>query len=365
MPKVSVIVPNYNHARFLRQRIDSILAQTYQDFELILLDDCSTDESRSILEEYARDSRVRLEFNSANSGSTFKQWNKGVALARGKYVWIAESDDYADARFLERLVPVLEMGSEVALVFCRSWRVLNEDNNVSGFAEFGAGRRRPTWGVLFGVVDKGECERGLTRDNITANASSVVFRRRAYDDVGGADETLRTSGDWKVWAAMALAGRVGFVNEPLSYCRTHSGTVRGSIWGSRGALMPRYIQERFQVVDWILDRLGSGEDLRRGAYAEHCKHWGLAVVSLGFPLRVKREIIGIVREFDPHPVQRFLQGMPWIMRTAAWRGTSWICSKIVWAIRNYVWHPVLNNTRAIRHSVGLNRGNIRALLRRP
>ena len=63
MPKVSVIVPNYNHARFLRQRIDSILAQSFQDFELILLDDCSTDESRTILEQYARDPRVRIEFN--------------------------------------------------------------------------------------------------------------------------------------------------------------------------------------------------------------------------------------------------------------------------------------------------------------
>ena len=98
-----VIVPNYNHARFLRQRLDSILAQTFQDFELILLDDCSTDESRTILEEYARDPRVRLDFNEVNSGSPFKQWNKGVRFARGKYVWIAESDDYADPRLLEAL----------------------------------------------------------------------------------------------------------------------------------------------------------------------------------------------------------------------------------------------------------------------
>src|SRR5437868_456309 len=93
-PIVSVVVPNYNHARFLRKRIDSVLGQTYQDFELILMDDCSTDESRSIIEEYAREARIRIELNEENSGSTFKQWNKGVRLARGEYVWIAESDDY-------------------------------------------------------------------------------------------------------------------------------------------------------------------------------------------------------------------------------------------------------------------------------
>src|ERR1017187_1910144 len=108
MPTVSVIIPNYNHARFLRRRIDSVLQQTFQDFEVILLDDCSTDDSRSILSKYADDPRVRIEFNEKNSGSPFKQWNKGVRLAQGSYVWIAESDDYAAERLLERLVAVLD-----------------------------------------------------------------------------------------------------------------------------------------------------------------------------------------------------------------------------------------------------------------
>src|SRR5215467_1498105 len=107
MPKVSIVVPNYNHARFLPQRLNSILGQTFQDFELILLDDSSTDDSRSILSQYTADPRVRIEFNELNSKSPFKQWNKGVRLARGEYVWIAESDDYADERLLERLVPLL------------------------------------------------------------------------------------------------------------------------------------------------------------------------------------------------------------------------------------------------------------------
>jgi len=101
-PTVSVIVPNYNHARYLRRRVDSILAQTYSDFELILLDDCSTDHSREILASYRDNPKVRVEFNAKNSGTPFKQWNKGVQMARGRYIWIAESDDYADFRFLAR-----------------------------------------------------------------------------------------------------------------------------------------------------------------------------------------------------------------------------------------------------------------------
>src|ERR1700722_7019269 len=104
IPRVSVVIPNYNHARFLTRRIETVLQQTFQDFEVILLDDCSTDESRTILSSYAKNSKVRVEFNSLNSGSAFKQWNKGVGMARGEYVWIAESDDYADERLVERLI---------------------------------------------------------------------------------------------------------------------------------------------------------------------------------------------------------------------------------------------------------------------
>src|SRR5262245_48768001 len=122
MPTVSVIVPNYNHERYLRKRVESILAQTWPDFELILLDDCSTDSSRETLQSYAGDPRVRVEFNERNSG-TFAQWNKGVRMARGRYIWIAESDDYADATFLERLVGVLEADPAITLAYCHSWSV--------------------------------------------------------------------------------------------------------------------------------------------------------------------------------------------------------------------------------------------------
>src|SRR6202043_2352137 len=122
-------------ARYLRQRVESVLGQTYQDFEVILLDDCSTDESQSILREYAADPRVRMEFNEKNSGSTFKQWNKGVRLARGEYVWIAESDDYAEPRLLERLVAVLDADPAVTLAYCQSWRILDDDQ-LDGFADY-------------------------------------------------------------------------------------------------------------------------------------------------------------------------------------------------------------------------------------
>jgi glycosyltransferase involved in cell wall biosynthesis len=253
-PKVSVIVPNYNHARFLRQRIASILAQTYQDFELILLDDCSTDKSGKILQEYVSDPQVRVEFSEVNSGSAYKQWNKGVRLARGKYIWIAESDDYADARLLERLVPVLEGELEVAFVYCRSWRV-DENDRRDGFGDYylaDLGLER--WSRDYRANGQDECRNYFVHRNIVGNASAVLFRRAVYERVGGADESLRMCGDWKVWASMALTGRVAYLGEPLNFFRAHGE----SIWG-RGRKQGLAAEETLRVARWVASKVKRGE----------------------------------------------------------------------------------------------------------
>lgn len=117
-PTVSIIVPNYNYAGYLRTRIESILAQTYQDFELILLDDASTDNSAEILEYYRNCDKVTIcDINAKNTGSPFLQWKKGVTLSQGKYIWIAESDDFADEHFLETAVELLDAYPDAALCF--------------------------------------------------------------------------------------------------------------------------------------------------------------------------------------------------------------------------------------------------------
>ncbi|MBC7566521.1 MAG: glycosyltransferase family 2 protein, partial [Pedobacter sp.] len=97
MPKVSVIIPNYNHSDYLHQRIESVLNQSYQDFELILLDDKSTDDSTVIITSYRDHPKVtQIIINEENSGNTFKQWEKGIAASVGELIWIAESDDWCE-----------------------------------------------------------------------------------------------------------------------------------------------------------------------------------------------------------------------------------------------------------------------------
>ena len=299
MPAVSVIVPNYNHARFLRQRIDTILAQTFQDFELILLDDCSTDESRCILEQYASDPRVRMEFNEVNSGSVFRQWNKGVRLARGEYVWMAESDDYADERFLKRLVSVLDQEPAAGFVYCRSWQV-TEDNRVDGYGDWYLDIVDPNrWKADFCVEGREQFPGYFGRCCVVPNASAALFRKAIYERLGGADERFRVCGDWKVWTAMALAGKVGFVNEPLNYFRRHNASVI-----HKSAQDASKVIESLDVVRWILDQVTLPGAALAKVYQAQAESWVPAMMSMRFPVRLKLAILRRVRAVDPHPIRR-------------------------------------------------------------
>jgi hypothetical protein len=287
MPTVSVIIPNYNHACFLRQRIESVLRQTYQDFEVIMLDDCSTDESQSILSEYADDPRVRIDFNAVNSGNTFKQWNKGVRLARGEYVWIAESDDYADERLLERLVTLLDAEPSLVLAYCRSWRIL-ADGQISGYWVAGIDRQR--WTADFCADGREECKNYLLRCNTIPNTSAVVFRKEVYVQVGGADESMVLCGDWKLWAAMALTGRIAYLEEPLNYYRFHSTTVRAECQ-RLGAGPIEYLE----LVRWILQRVTPPDAVRRKLSEDAFSLWTPAVDALG--QREPEKALRVIDEF--------------------------------------------------------------------
>lgn len=304
-PRVSVIIPNYNHAHFLRQRIESVLRQTYQDIEIILLDDFSTDSSRDIISDYANDLRVRCDFNKKNSGNTFKQWNTGVRLARGEFIWIAESDDYADVLFLERLVPVLEAEPEVAFVYCRSWRV-TEGDHLDGFADPAIIRDSLSrWESDYVANGKAECRDYMIYCNTVPNASAVVFRRAIYERVGGADEKLRLCGDWKLWASMALSGKIGYVAQPLNYYRFHDNSVRNlskeeGVWAMEGE----------KVAVWINSRIF------------HADYWVPLLLSGKTSMYAKRQILRQAWAVDPHPVRSAIRPAlltAWLKCLHQWR----------------------------------------------
>lgn len=299
MPKVSIIIPNYNHARFLRRRIDTVLGQTLQDFEVILLDDCSTDESRSILSSYATDPRITIEFNEANSGNAFKQWNKGVLLARGEYVWIAESDDYANEHLLDRLAAVLDAEPHVAFAYCRSWRV-SADDQLDGFSNSYLADLEPhRWLSDYCADGREECRNYFVLHNIVGNASAVLFRKAVYKRVGGPDEGLRLCGDWKLWASMALIGDIAYLSEPLNYFRFHDASLR-----SKSTQVNVDVMEYLSVIRWILDQVTPTKTTLTKLYEDASEMWVPVVMSLHVPLHLKRAILRNARAIDPNAMRR-------------------------------------------------------------
>ncbi|NCC50797.1 MAG: glycosyltransferase [Spartobacteria bacterium] len=247
MPKVSIIIPNFNYARYLRQRIESVLRQDFTDVEIILLDDASTDGSRSIIEAYRQHPAVRHIFlNEHNSGSPFRQWNQGVAAATGDYIWIAEADDYAAPTLLSRLAAVLDANPNVGLAYCQSYMVNDWKKRPPTARQYTDDLDTERWKTDYINDGPSECVRYLLYKNTIPNASAVLFRKDIYQRVGQAPEDMAYMGDWMTWIHMLAISDIAFISEPLNYFRFHGRSVRHT-----NHFRPRFYYERFQVLRFL------------------------------------------------------------------------------------------------------------------
>lgn len=241
MPKVSVILPNYNHAKYLSQRIESILGQHFKDFELIILDDASTDNSVEVIEKYQKEPRLtHLLKNETNSGSTFYQWKKGIEKATGQYIWIAESDDVADVTFLGSMVEMLESHNNVGVAFAASaW--IDETGKI--FHEPDHEKDDNTWAGNSLITNE------LLIGNLIYNASSAVFRR---DLIANIDfdkiSTYKYTGDWLFWVQLIGNTQVKRLGKRLNFFRRHKDNV--SFKAEREGLL---FKEGLQVVYHIFN----------------------------------------------------------------------------------------------------------------
>jgi glycosyltransferase involved in cell wall biosynthesis len=256
MPRVSVVIPNYNHARYLGRRIESVLRQRFADFELLVLDDASPDASRDVALRYAADPRIRFHFNESNSGSAYRQWQLGLALTTAPYVWIAESDDHADAALLEHLVPELDADPRVGLAVCNSWCVDAEDGMLGPYFETWREHRVSDYDLSrferrF-VMDGADYARELMSPwNTIPNASAVLFRRSALESIGGPVTGLRLCGDWLTYCKLLARHRIARVPHALNYFRQHTQNVRSSVKGRQ------FVSEALQVQQWVATTFGS------------------------------------------------------------------------------------------------------------
>lgn len=240
-PLVSVVIPNYNHAPYLEKRLTSVLNQTYQNYEVIILDDNSTDDSLDVINRFWGDPHIReIIVNDVNSGGTFKQWSKGIELAAGDLIWIAESDDYCEPTLLEELVAAYTKHKGTTLAYS-TLVLVNENEEPYEYGGMGKNQY---------FAKKQYVRRYLTLANFVRNASCAVFSAEAARNIPLDYQNYKGAGDYLFWVEIALSGRVAIVNKRLSYFRRHSGVVT-----DKRDLDGTNFNEEKKILDYIRTKL--------------------------------------------------------------------------------------------------------------
>ena len=237
--RVSVVVPSYDYAEYLAGRLESIYAQTVTPYEVIVLDDASTDGSLALLERLRseRGWDLRIVPNGMNSGSVIRQWQRGVEMARGDLVWIAEADDLADPGFLAALVGHFD-DDAVVMAYSQSRSIDAEGTIITGdyladLASIDPVRWTRSW-VRPGSEELAE---SLAIRNTIANVSATLMDREALraalDDLGDEIGDYRAAGDYAVYARLLTRGLLAFEAGPLNSHRLHERSVTSGSYGRR------------------------------------------------------------------------------------------------------------------------------------
>jgi len=252
-PKVSAIVPNYNHARFLEQRIDSILAQTYEDVEILILDDCSTDDSRAVIERCCekKPDRIRALFNDKNSGNVFRQWRKGIENTDGELVWICESDDFCEPDFLEGLVENFKDRS-VNIAFGRIQFSDESGNLREGLDQYREIAEPGIWDAPLTRPARRWFTGGFGVNNIIANVGGCIFRRQSLpESVWAETENYSVLGDWFLYCHLVGGGQIAYEPSAVAYFRQHSSNTSVASF-----VTPGYYEEHERLMLLLRQRWG-------------------------------------------------------------------------------------------------------------
>ncbi len=212
-PKISVCIPTFNHGHFLKDAVESVLAQTYTDFELVIVDNCSTDDTPEIVRPYlTRDRRIRYVRNPVNVGAQ-RNLNRCIELASGEYVNILCADDILAPTALQKLVQAFEDHPRVSLAGCARVMVDKDQRPVSVLSFSGK----------FELVPGGEAiKRCLRGGNMIGEPSAVLFRKR--DAARGFDARYRQFIDLEMWFHLLQKGDFAFIPEQLCRFRWHEGS---------------------------------------------------------------------------------------------------------------------------------------------
>ena len=241
-PRVSVIIPNYNHANFLEKRINTILDQNYQNFEILILDDCSIDNSREIIINYTKKypDKIKYIFNEHNSGNVFRQWRKGIEHTTGVLLWICESDDFSETDFLEKIIKHFANFS-VNIAFGRIQFSDEKGKLRKGLDRYREAAEKGIWDHELIRPAYKWFSNGFGVNNLIANVGGCVFRRQQIPaSVWEEAETYSVLGDWFLYCHIANGGMIAYSPDAVSYFRQHGENTSVSSFSN----LPYYLEHQ-------------------------------------------------------------------------------------------------------------------------
>ena len=280
-PLVSVIVPNYNHAAYLELRLESIFSQTYQNFEVILLDDASTDESAKVLRSFHQryPQKSTLVINEENSGGVFHQWERGLNLAKGDIVWIAESDDWCTENFLEVLVPYFE-NEAIMLAYARTVFMDGEgEQQIWSINEYLHDIDPQRWNHPILETGPAIVLEAFAVKNIVPNVSSALFRTPRQLEILEDPEwrEMKTCGDWVLYLHLLRGGMLAYSPVACNYYRIHGQNTSVESYSQdkfyrEHELVARTVQQFYDVPDQVFETLRDNLEIHwretRGEYSD-------------------------------------------------------------------------------------------------
>ncbi len=243
--KVSVIIPNYNYGRFLSGAIESVMAQTYSNIEIIVVNNGSTDDSLRILSKYSDEITVVNQANLGQSGAR----NSGLLKSKGEYIAFLDADDYWNPNKIEKQIRILR--PETQLVYCGITKISDNKDESS---------------VLVAPQFRGDCRKYFMEKPgvsiVLSGESTVLFSRNLLEKVGVFDENLNQCAGWDFFRRCADFTEFDFVDEPLSYYRVHSANMSKSIDSGISDIRKAY-KKIFDEPIWVVNFKKRRSILRR------------------------------------------------------------------------------------------------------
>lgn len=256
-PTFSVVLPVYNGERYLRACLDSVLGQTFDNFELVIVDDASRDSSQGILDAYHDDWRVRIFRHETNQG-LFPTLNEAIQRSRAPLIHLLGQDDQMKRTCLERWNRFWKQHPAVGMAYCQR-DIIDETGTVI--------QKAPDDGTPTVLSTQQVARISLYHGSMPGNIASVVLARRALDEVGLFREDMKVSGDFEMWVRMSEAFKTGFCNEALIKLRRHSGQ-----FSRQSGVNVRFMEEDREIIQRLIRNLPPDERAHATMYNKWYRH---------------------------------------------------------------------------------------------